>query len=93
MACDCRKELEAKLLERFKTQTPGAKSHEAQLKGYSIALFGDAWSLVGVMPIELIAEHPLKKGGFRVKRETSNMIFTYCPFCGKKYNEAKGDAE
>ena len=41
MNCNCKSELEAKILERFKKHAPDATDHRAHLKGYAIALIGN----------------------------------------------------
>jgi len=81
--CDCRTNLEAKLLERFKQQKPRATGHGVSLQGYAICL-GEKVSRRPFMPCKTTASYPLKKGGEKVKSETLNMFFSYCPFCGEK---------
>lgn len=85
--CDCKKDIEAKLLERFIKQTPEAKDHGATLAGYTLVLTEEKIIQKGCMPIELIALYPPKKGGYKGKRTSSNMIYTFCPFCGEKYEK------
>lgn len=82
--CNCRKALEEKLLERFKEQAPEAQGHYVRLLGYTMILGTEVIEL-GYMPIETTASFPLKKGGEKVKVAKTNMIFTFCPFCGVKY--------
>jgi hypothetical protein len=82
--CDCRKEIEGKLLERFKEQAPEAKGHSLTLKGYAL-IFGDTLKEKGFMELETEAEFPTKKGGIRKKKTRQNLIFTFCPFCGERY--------
>ena len=36
---------------------------------------------------ELTADRPLKRGGRKRKTDHMNMFFTFCPFCGKKYEK------
>lgn len=84
--CNCRKDIEAKLLTRFKSTAPCATDHSASLTGYTLVL-GAAITEKGCMSIELTAKHPLKKGGVKSKTDRSQMIFTYCPFCGEKYDK------
>ena len=85
--CDCRKRIEEKLKDRFVEQSPEAKEHEAKLTGYAI-LFGETLHEKGVMNAELKASFPLKKGGEKQKTIKHSMIFTFCPFCGVKYDGA-----
>lgn len=82
--CDCRKNIEEKLLSGFKTQAPEATNHSVSLAGY-VLIFGATLEEKGCMPIETSADFPLKKGGSKPKKSRTNMIFTYCPFCGVKY--------
>lgn len=85
--CDCKTDIEAKLLDRFKTNAPDAQAHTARLTGYTLLLGSNSIVQKGCMGIELTAAHPLKKGGYKAKTERSNMIFSYCPFCGEKYEK------
>lgn len=82
--CDCQKDIETRLLERFKSQSPEAKSHRVSLQGYGLAIIGDAMLSIPLMPIKATASFPLKKGGEKERTQTSNMFFNYCPFCGEK---------
>lgn len=88
MTCTCRKDITEKLLDRFKEQSPEARDHEVDLQGYTM-IIGDKLVTKGYMPIKAVASFPLKKGGFKEKKQTQNMIFTYCPFCGVKYDQEK----
>jgi len=84
--CDCRKNLEAKLTERFKQMSPDATGHKVALQGYAICL-GETLHSRSFMPYKATAEFPLKKGGTKVKSELGNMFFSHCPFCGEKQGE------
>lgn len=84
--CDCRNDIESKLLERFKEQVPDAQNHQATLRGYAMVIRETPLE-VGCMPIELVADRPLKRGGYKPKTDRMNMFFTYCPFCGAKYKK------
>lgn len=83
--CNCRQEIEKKLLKKFQEESPEAKEHSVELMGYAL-IFGDTLKLKGCMPIKQLAQFPLKKGGFKKKEVKLNMMFTYCPFCGVKYD-------
>lgn len=86
MNCTCKSDIEAKLLERFRQERPDVNKHEAELKGYGLVI-GETLESKGFMPLELTAEFPLKKGGFKRKTEKQSMFFNYCPFCGEKYGK------
>lgn len=88
MKCDCKLNIEARLLTRFKDQTPEANDHSVSLDGYGLAIIDNSIVTMPYMPIKLTANHPLKKGGFKRKTENSNMFFNYCPFCGVKVEKA-----
>lgn len=83
--CECRPELEAKLLARFIANEPTAKNHSVRLVGYGFTLTDNKMQVRGCMPIEADAEYPLKKGGHKSKTQRSSMFFSYCPFCGEKW--------
>ncbi len=84
--CTCKKDIEQKLLERFKAQQPDATAHEASLQGYGFGIdpTGNRMVLRGFLPYRTTAVFPLKKGGSKSKTTTGNMYFSYCPFCGVK---------
>lgn len=84
MSCDCKKNLEAKLLERFKEQQSAATNHEATLQGYGLVVDDNKMVSRGYMPVQLSASYPVKKGGSRVKKSEMSMFFSFCPFCGVK---------
>ena len=86
--CSCQDDIEQLLLERFKSQAPGSRNHAVRLTGYTLIL-GEKIISKGCMAIEQTAEHPLKRGGYKTKTERLNMVFTFCPFCGKRY-ESEG---
>lgn len=84
MNCECKKELESKLLARFKEQSPEAFNHDAALSGYGLALTGNTMKSRAYMDVKQTANFPLKKGGSKQKTVSLSMFFSYCPFCGVK---------
>lgn len=84
MNCNCKKELEEKLTERFKATAPEATGHGVSLQGYGFAIVGDAMKSMGYMEVKATANYPLKKGGSKNRVTTQNMFFSFCPFCGVK---------
>lgn len=86
--CECKKDLEEKLVDRFKQKHPEATEHHAELTGYAIGIDGNSMFLVGVMPIALTANYPMKKGTAYKQKTTKQMMhFNFCPFCGEKYEK------
>ena len=86
MTCDCKKTIEDKLTARFKDQAPDATDHKVRISGYALILGEVNLTQKGYMPMKCTAKHPLKKGGIKEKTETQDMIFSFCPFCGTKYD-------
>lgn len=87
MACNCKSDLNEKLLERFKSKNPQAERHQVYLDGYAYVLTDTGVREVGYMPIESEALHPTKSGGRKLKKERGQMHFNFCPFCGVRYKE------
>lgn len=93
MNCNCRAELEAKLTERHAQQCPEAKNHQVTLEGYCMGIVGDRMVELGVVPISARAEHLVKKSGeYKAKASKGNMVWSFCPFCGKPVTDLKGGA-
>lgn len=82
--CNCKKDIEKQLLDRFKAQAPEATGHGVELLGYGFVL-GKNIVQKGAMDIKQTATFPLKKGGVKEKTTKQNLMFTYCPFCAKPY--------
>jgi hypothetical protein len=82
--CECKTEIEAQLLERFKRKHPDAGGHRATLEGYGFAIVNNVMELRPYMPIKFGAGHANKKTGLeRWKNEKGTMSFRFCPFCGE----------
>lgn len=88
--CNCRSEIEKKLLDRLKQQQPEAQDHLVEIKGYAL-LFGDTLESKPYLPIEGSYKLTNKNGELKLKKLKDSMIASYCPFCGISLN-AKPDA-
>lgn len=87
--CTCKQEIEAKLLERFKTNSEAAEDHRANLDGYALVLQGNTMLYKPAMPYKLAATYTAKTGSKKRKTVTGSMIFSYCPFCGTALKDTK----
>jgi hypothetical protein len=88
MTCNCKKDIEARLLERFKAENPDAEGHSVALKGYGLTVLGNTLRQVPLMDIECKAFHTTKAGNKRPKTEKMSMFFNLCPFCGVALEES-----
>lgn len=83
--CNCKEKLEAKLKERFETQTPEATEHTASLNPmYGCYKNDNELTYKPHADFSLTAKFPLKKGGFKERTTKNKVVFNYCPFCGVK---------
>lgn len=84
MECGCKKDLEAKLTERFVSVSPDATEHQVKLEGYGLALVGNTIKVMPCTTAVGTALFPNKKGGSKLKTVKQTMAFSFCPFCGVK---------
>lgn len=87
--CNCKADIEAKLLERHIQQTPDDRKHEARLEGYGFGIIGNTMVVRPYMPFKLKAEHTFKNGNVKTQTKTGSMHFSFCPFCGVKIGDDK----
>lgn len=93
MTCNCKSEIEAKFLEKVKTDLPESTNHGLEMTGYTLLIEDNTMKLRGFMPVEIKHTVKNKKTGLdRVKKDKTSVLFTYCPFCGVPYKEEKGEA-
>ena len=84
MNCDCKQNIEAKLTENFKTNTPESRDHKVELQGYGLCIADNTLKLQPYMTYEGFSYVPLKKGGEKPKKVKGHMLFKFCPFCGEE---------
>lgn len=87
--CDCRADLEAKLLQRFEAQQPDLSGHKVSLQGYGFVVLENSMRMRPYMEYAATADHPVKKtGGTKPKTTRGTLTFSFCPFCGTKFPTA-----
>lgn len=102
--CNCRSDIEGRLLERMRGQLPAdIQELSVSLEGYALFMGGaDGVGMKNVMPIRIDYKVPVKpkKGAptpsvtaLKDKKQTMNMVGSYCMFCGVKYEEDANNSE
>lgn len=84
--CDCIEKIEKNVVTRYEKEHPTANSVKADVKNYTFCM-GANITVKGFFDLHLIASHPLKSGEFKQKKSKTRLIFTFCPFCGVKYDD------
>ncbi len=87
--CNCKSEIEAKLLERFIQAEPDAEGHAVELQGYALGLTANSIVIRPSMPIRLTAVRTSRAGLRRPRSSAQTMVFSFCPFCGVKFADMK----
>jgi len=83
MKCTCKTDIEAKLLERLKGETPTGSDHAVSLSNYGMVLVENTLTTRPYTVANTSVTMPKKGGGFTQKRATMNMFFSVCPYCGQ----------
>lgn len=81
--CNCKKEMETKLLETIKKQRPDAALLKVELGGYSVIISGNKMDYRPTTPINISYLHTFKNGSQKTKKETMPFALKHCPFCGE----------
>lgn len=85
--CTCRTRVEQQLLERFQKTDTTASNHNAHLEGYKLCLSDNRMYSRPAMEVRLTADYPTKAGPLRFKTKRISMLFSFCPFCGSKFEK------
>ncbi|MDY6979368.1 MAG: hypothetical protein SV201_05765 [Pseudomonadota bacterium] len=80
MACDCIANIETKALQKMQAGNDFKKPVTNVAMGGVVFSIGQSMSVKTVNKLEITLEGQKKKA-------TMNMVHTFCPFCGTKYNE------
>lgn len=87
MSCDCIKEIEGKLTKKMAERNPGCEILE------EVSFLNKSW-ILGNECTMLVLGNPVLgryKRGKTVRMFETQMMPTYCPFCGKKIIEEGGE--
>lgn len=88
--CDCRKRIETGLAEQVATKLPeGAKNLRVSLQGYAMVFSGPV-SSKQYMAVEITYQAPTKGSKakpsvMRDRKDATNIMASFCMFCGEKY--------
>lgn len=83
--CDCKTELEVKLLERVKEALPDSTNHSVEIEGYVFGISGNSMFSCQAMTVAIKHTVTVKKTGLqKQKTEKQKMMASYCMFCGEK---------
>jgi hypothetical protein len=78
--CNCIKQTEKKLQELFEKEVDSPDYESVQLEGKALLLNGNDMQLATFTEVKY-------KIGNKSKKWKKNVLFAYCPFCGKKYSK------
>lgn len=88
--CNCHSEVTEKLKGRVSKQLPtGATGLDLEMQGY-VFVFGAGVSHKAAHNVRIEYQAPKKAGGMKKVVQNMNMIATFCPFCGEKYEKDAG---
>lgn len=83
--CNCIEKVESSLQERF-------GDNETRMNGISFHI-DDNNQLQSFMTGSYRYRKKTKTGEFSKSKTTDHFVFSFCPFCGEKYNFTKEDKE
>lgn len=86
MSCDCIKEIEGKLTQKMVERNPGCEIVE------DVKFENKSW-ILGEDCTMMVLGNPVLgrfKRGKTIRKFQTQMMPTYCPFCGKKIKDEKG---
>lgn len=86
MSCNCIKELENKLTKIMADRNPGCEIVEDVSFLYKSWILGDECTTL-VLANPVLGRY---RKGKAIRKFDTQMMPTYCPFCGKKIKEEKG---
>ncbi len=85
MTCNCDSDITKKLKEYYGKDKEG---FYLRLGGYVMVINrSGSCPSKAALPVTMEYKATRKNGQTYVKKEKTNMIATYCPFCGVKYDE------
>ena len=82
MTCTCKADIEAKLLEGLKKNTPTGSDHDVRFTNYGMVIRDNALVVRPYANVDIRVILPKRSGGYRPKRRTECVFFKFCPHCG-----------
>lgn len=85
--CNCYSDTTERLKAHISKQLPeGSAGLDLEMQGY-VFLFGEGVSHKAAHNVRIEYMTPKKAGGMKKVTKNMNMIATFCPFCGEKYEK------
>lgn len=86
MTCNCKQDIEQKLLARVAEQEPQASDIKAEIGGY-VFLIGAKVAQKPALPVDVTYQAPKAKGGLKTVKQKLSLTASFCPFCGISLKE------
>lgn len=87
MKCNCIKDLEKRILAKIINDNKKFIEGEATCEAKNMAFTFDAEGTTPYQEFEVQQEYQTATGKDRVRKETMNVLFEYCPYCGRKFEQ------
>lgn len=84
MKCNCIKDLEKRILEKTLKENKKFIEGEARCDAKNIAFTFDSEGTRPYQVFEVQQEYQTATGKDRVRKEAVNVLFAYCPYCGRE---------
>lgn len=88
--CDCKEQIESKLLAWLIKQEPEGKEHKMSLLGYGVVFQEETLIEKPFMECEASYVRQQKNGKLRIRKGVNKVFFSFCPFCGLKLEQEDG---
>lgn len=85
--CNCMESIKKQVEEKFQEREDIEKVNKVSLENTALMFTEGGCQSQFYSPMVIEYDYKNKKGEIKHKKEKANMGYTYCPFCGKKYEK------